>query len=206
MARQQSIDQVADGAALLVGLGNPGPRYEQTRHNIGFMLVDLLAARHGVDITRERFKAQLGQGLMGAKRLICLKPQTFMNLSGQSVGHALSFFALEPASVIVAHDDIDLPFGAVRVKFGGGAGGHKGLRSLDELIGGPGYFRVRLGVGRPEFGDVSDYVLQRFDPVEAASLGDMLEVAANVFESLLAEGLKATQNRYHGETPRGAVI
>ena len=202
MAKEQAIDQVIpQGSTLLVGLGNPGSKYEWTRHNIGFMLIDRLASRWRIDLTRQRFGAFLGQGLIGTRRVCCLKPQTYMNLSGQSVSRAASFFDVSPGAMVVAHDDIDLAFGALRLKLGGGAGGHKGLKSIDQLIGDQNYFRLRLGVGRPEHGDVSGYVLQRFGAMEQAEMGDLLDRACDALEMLLKEGLKATQNAHHNSGP-----
>lgn len=203
MSREKSRAQVDDGALLLVGLGNPGPKYELTRHNIGFLLADHLAARWRIDISREKFKAKYGSGLFGNRKVTLLKPQTFMNLSGQSVGHAAEYLGIGVGGVVAFHDDIDLPFGAIRLKSGGGAGGHNGLRSLDSLLGDRSYFRVRLGVGRPARGDVRDWVLQRFDASEQAELDDWLADAAQATEVLISQGLKEAQNRYHALT-RGA--
>ena len=195
---KQSVDKLPPGPVLFTGLGNPGPKYVGTRHNIGFMVIDHWASRWRIDVTRQRFKAYIGQGHAGDRRVCCLKPQTYMNLSGQSVSRAASFFDMSVGSLVVAHDDIDLPFGAIRLKLGGGAGGHKGLKSIDELMGDRSYFRLRLGVGRPQHGDVSSFVLKRFDDLERAEVGDWLEKASDAFEMLLMEGLKATQNRFHG--------
>lgn len=191
-------DDVAPGKVLFVGLGNPGPKYELTRHNIGFLLADKLGRRWGIDLTRQKFNAAFGSGQGPGRPAVLLKPQTFMNLSGQSVSRAKEFFGLEATALVVAHDDIDLPWGAVRLKLGGGAGGHKGLRSIDQLLGTKDYFRVRLGVGRPAHGDVRNYVLQRFSEMELAELDDVLEVAADATERLLNDGLRAAQNAFHG--------
>jgi peptidyl-tRNA hydrolase, PTH1 family len=190
-------DCVPQGKILFVGLGNPGPKYELTRHNVGFLLADKLGARWGIDLSRTKFNAAMGTGHGAGRSAVLLKPQTFMNLSGQSVGRAKEFFGVEPAAILVAHDDIDLPWGAIRLKIGGGAGGHKGLRSIDQLLGTKEYFRVRIGVGRPEHGDVSNYVLQRFDAMEMAELDDVLDVAADATERLLNDGLRAAQNAFH---------
>jgi PTH1 family peptidyl-tRNA hydrolase len=195
---KQSVDKLSSGPVLFVGLGNPGPKYVETRHNIGFMAVDHWASRWRIDMSRQRFKAFIGQGMATGRRVCMLKPQTYMNLSGQSVSRAASFYDMSVGSLVVAHDDIDLPFGSIRLKRGGGAGGHKGLKSIDELMGDRGYFRLRLGVGRPVHGDVSNFVLKRFDTQERAEIEDWLEGASSAFEMLLNEGLKATQNKFHG--------
>ena len=138
-----------DGRVVVVGLGNPGPEYDKTRHNIGFLVVEELARRLGVAIRDSRFKGRCASAELRGRPVFMLLPQTFMNLSGQSVGPALGFYKLTPASLIVAHDDIDLPVGRVRLKIGGGHGGHNGLRSLDKLLPSNDYWRLRLGVGRP---------------------------------------------------------
>jgi PTH1 family peptidyl-tRNA hydrolase len=194
-------DRVPPGRVLLVGLGNPGPKYELTRHNIGFLLMDKLSRRWAINLGRTRFNADFGSGPGAQRPTVLLKPKTFMNLSGQAVSRAMGFFEVEPTAVIVAHDDIDLPWQTVRIKLGGGAGGHKGLRSIDQLLGTRDYFRIRLGIGRPEHGDVSNYVLQRFNEMQLAELDDVLTVAACAAEMLLRDGLKATQNEFHGAPP-----
>lgn len=147
---------------LFVGLGNPGAKYEKTRHNIGFVAVEAIADAHGFAPFRSKFQGQLAEGRLGPARVMLLKPETFMNLSGQSVGEAMRYFKLEPQDVIVFHDELDLAPGRVKVKTGGGHAGHNGLRSLHEHIGAE-YKRVRLGIGHP--GDkrlVSPYVLHEF--------------------------------------------
>jgi PTH1 family peptidyl-tRNA hydrolase len=199
MASKQS-DQLDAGAALIVGLGNPGPQYELTRHNIGFLLVDRIASRGGFDTNREKFKAHMGQGMCAGRKIIALKPQTYMNLSGQSASRAISFFSLTPGALVAIHDDVDLPFGAIRLKRGGGAGGHNGLRSLDKELGSREYFRIRMGIGRPDKGAVRGYVLGRFDDLQMASMDEWLDRAADALELLLRDGLRQAQNRYHGAT------
>lgn len=147
---------------LIVGLGNPGAKYEKTRHNIGFLAIDAIAGAHGFSSFRGKFQAQLAEGKLGTEKVFALKPETFMNLSGQSVGEAMRFFKLGPEDVIVFHDELDLAPGKLRVKTGGGHAGHNGLRSCHEHIG-PDYHRVRIGIGHP--GDkrlVSAYVLHDF--------------------------------------------
>lgn len=202
MAKQQSRNRLDEGALMLVGLGNPGPKYDLTRHNIGFMLIDHLASRWGLPLSREKFKAQMGSGHSVGRRVILLKPQTYMNLSGQSVSRAAEFFSVGVGAMIVVHDDIDLPFGAVRLKCGGGAGGHNGLKSIDSLMGKRDYFRLRMGVGRPQHGDVSHYVLQRFDAMEQAEMGDFLDRGQAAIETLVSDGLKEAQNKHHGAKGR----
>ena len=133
---------------LVVGLGNPGSRYARNRHNVGFLAVDLIARRHGVSGFRTRFKGEIAEGVIGGERRLLLKPQTYMNGSGESVAETARFFKISPAEIVVIHDEIDLRPGKLRVKCGGGTAGHNGLRSIDALLG-PDFWRVRIGVGHP---------------------------------------------------------
>ena len=151
---------------LLVGLGNPGARYARNRHNIGFMAADAIARRHGFPTFRIRFKGELADAPIGGERVLLLKPQTFMNDSGESVGDAARFFKIPPDDIVVIHDEIDLRPGKLRVKRGGGNAGHNGLRSIDACLG-PDYWRVRIGVGHPGIKElVQPYVLQNFSDEE----------------------------------------
>ena len=159
---------------LWVGLGNPGPKYARNRHNIGFMAVDRIAADHGFGPFRAKFQGELSEGRLGSEKVLLLKPMTFMNLSGQSVGEAMRFYKLEAPDVTVFHDEIDLAPGKVRLKAGGGHAGHNGLRSLHSHIG-PHYDRVRLGVGHPGNKDaVPGYVLHDFTKADEGWLDDIL--------------------------------
>ncbi|MFD1912841.1 aminoacyl-tRNA hydrolase [Halodurantibacterium flavum] len=159
---------------LFAGLGNPGAKYAGNRHNIGFMALDRIAADHGFAPWRSRFQGQLAEGRLGSEKVVLLKPETFMNLSGQSVGEALRFYKLTPADLIVFHDELDLAPGKARVKQGGGHAGHNGLRSIHQHLG-EGYGRVRLGIGHPGHKDrVSAYVLSDFAKAEEAWLDDLL--------------------------------
>ncbi len=159
---------------LFVGLGNPGPKHERQRHNIGFMAVDRIAADHGIAPWRGRFQGEVAEGRLGAEKVVLLKPGTFMNLSGQSVGEAMRFYKLDPADVTVFHDELDLVPGKCRLKQGGGHAGHNGLRSLHQHIG-EDYGRVRLGIGHPGHKDrVSGYVLHDFAKADQDWLDDLL--------------------------------
>ncbi|MGL4279768.1 MAG: aminoacyl-tRNA hydrolase [Albidovulum sp.] len=159
---------------LFVGLGNPGRKYERNRHNIGFMAVDRIAADHGFAPWRARFQGEASEGRLGTERVVLLKPATFMNLSGQSVGEAMRFYKLEPADVTVFHDELDLAPGRLRVKTGGGHAGHNGLRSMHQQIG-EAYARVRIGIGHPGDKDrVADYVLSDFAKADASWIDDLL--------------------------------
>ena len=159
---------------LIVGLGNPGPKYAQNRHNVGFMAVDRIAADHGFSPWRARFQGEIAEGRLGDERVTLLKPATFMNLSGQSVGEAMRYLKLTPAEVIVLHDELDLAPGRVRVKTGGGHAGHNGLRSIHQHIG-EAYRRLRIGIGHPGHKDrVAGYVLSDFAKAEQDGLDDLL--------------------------------
>jgi len=159
---------------LWVGLGNPGAKYAGNRHNIGFMALDRVADDHGFGPWKSKFQAELTEGRLGRDKVILLKPQTFMNLSGQSVGEAMRFYKLTPEDVIVFHDELDLAPGKLRVKSGGGHAGHNGLRSIHQHIGAE-YDRVRLGIGHPGHKDkVASYVLNDFAKAEQDWLDDLL--------------------------------
>jgi len=170
---------------LIVGLGNPGAEYAGNRHNIGFMAVDAIAARHGLGPFRSKFQGALASGTLGGDKVLLLKPQTYMNLSGQAVGQAARFHKLEPADVVVFHDDLDLAPGKVKMKTGGGAAGHNGLRSIDAHLGNA-YRRVRLGIGHP--GDkarVHGYVLSDFAKADKDWLEPLLDALADHVPLLL---------------------
>lgn len=171
---------------LLVGLGNPGAKYAHNRHNIGFMAADRIAADHGFSSWRSKFQGQTCEGRLGSERVTLLKPETFMNLSGQSVGEAMRYLKLSPEDVIVFHDEIDLAPGKVRLKTGGGHAGHNGLRSIHGHIG-PDYERVRMGVGHPGHKDaVPGYVLRDFPKADAEWLDDELRGISDGIADLVA--------------------
>ena len=164
---------------MFVGLGNPGPKYAATRHNIGFMVVDRIADDHGFSPWRTKFQGSITEGTLGAEKILLLKPETFMNLSGQSVGEAARFYKIAPSDIVVFHDEIDLSPGKVKCKSGGGHAGHNGLRSLHAHIGAD-YDRVRLGVGHPGHKDaVPGYVLRDFPKADQGWLEDVLSGVSN---------------------------
>lgn len=164
---------------LFAGLGNPGAKYAQNRHNIGFMALDAIAAGHGFGPWRAKFQGQMAEGMLAGEKIVLLKPATFMNLSGQSVGEAARFYKLDASGVIVFHDELDLAPGKVRVKTGGGHAGHNGLRSIQSHLGAD-YTRVRLGIGHPGHKDlVSQYVLQDFAKADGAWLDDLMRGIAD---------------------------
>jgi len=164
---------------LFVGLGNPGSEYQHHRHNIGFMAVDRIVRRHNFSSEQRKFKGLVSEGMIGGEKILTIKPQTFMNRSGDSVGEAMRFYKLTPADVIVFYDELDLAFAKLKVKTGGGAAGHNGIRSIDQHIG-PEFVRVRMGIGHP--GDkarVTGHVLGNFAKAEEAELDNLLDAVAS---------------------------
>lgn len=192
---------VADQRLLVVGLGNPGPRYQATRHNAGFLVLDVLAARIGGRFRAQRAhnaNADVIEGRLVGVPVVLGKPRTFMNESGGPVVNMARFYKIAPEQIVVVHDELDIPFGAHRLKRGGGDGGHNGLRSITASLGSRDYLRVRVGIGRPPGRqDAADYVLDDFAAAERKALGLELELAADAVELLLQEGLEAAQNRFH---------
>jgi PTH1 family peptidyl-tRNA hydrolase len=173
---------------LWVGLGNPEASMLRQRHNIGFMAIDRIAQRHGFSPWRARFKGWTAEGSVGGQRILALKPGTYMNASGESVQAAASFYKLPPSAITAFHDELDLVPGKVRVKLGGGAAGHNGLRSMDRILGTPDYWRVRLGIGHPGHKDrVTGYVLGDFAKTDTAWLLPLLDAVADQ-APLLADG------------------
>ncbi len=186
-------------AKLIVGLGNPGPKYQWTRHNAGFMVLDRLSHLSGITTSKKSFSGLCGEGSWQGERLILLKPQTFMNLSGRSATEALRFHKLSTADLIVIHDDLDIPFGRVKLKQGGGHAGHNGLRSLSQELGNGDFVRVRIGIGRPVHGDVVNYVLNNFSPEEMTALPRLLDGLVDILEMLVKEGLPKTMSLYNNK-------
>lgn len=189
---------MADDRYLVVGLGNPGPRYAATRHNVGFSVVDLLALRVGGRFKAHKSRCEILEARLAGEPVVLAKPMSFMNESGGPVVGAARFFKVPVERVIVAHDELDLPFGTLRLKRGGGEGGHNGLRSTSASLGSKEYARVRFGIGRPPGRqDPADYVLREFSGAERKELGFLIDQAADAVELLIAEGLEAAQNQYN---------
>jgi PTH1 family peptidyl-tRNA hydrolase len=180
---------------VIVGLGNPGPSYERTRHNAGFLLLGELAAAHGIRLRQERHGAIVGDGVIGPRRCLLALPQTFMNRSGEAVRRILSFTGLDAQALVVVHDDLDLPLGRLRLRRGGGAGGHRGIASVLEHLGTPDFTRLKIGIGRPPEGvPVEGYVLQDFAAAEREAFRETLTRGVAALEVLLARGLEAAMN------------
>lgn len=182
---------------LVAGLGNPGRRHERDRHNVGWMVVEELADRHGASF-RSKFSGRLAEMRVGDARVALLMPETYMNESGRSISAATRFFKVEPTRLLVVHDDVDLERGRLQVRLGGGLAGHNGLRSISQALGTQEFLRLRIGVGRPERGDprdVADFVLAPFEAHEDAA--GLVARATDAVESLVAEGLDETQRRFN---------
>ncbi|GAA4042946.1 aminoacyl-tRNA hydrolase [Arthrobacter methylotrophus] len=185
---------------LIVGLGNPGAEYSHNRHNVGQMALDELASRVGGSFKAHKARAQVVEGRLGigGPRVVLAKPMSYMNVSGGPVSGLAKFFDISPDHVIAVHDEIDIPFNTIRLKIGGGEGGHNGLRDISKALATKDYLRVRVGVGRPPGRmDTADYVLRDFGPAEKKELPFLLDEAADAVELLVTEGLLAAQQKFH---------
>jgi PTH1 family peptidyl-tRNA hydrolase len=185
-----------DGRSLVVGLGNPGPRYDGTRHNVGFACLDLLAERAGVRFADKRQHALIGEGSLAGARVVLAKPRTFMNSSGLAARYLLDRFGVRAERMLVVYDDMDLPLGSLRVRAQGSSGGHNGLNSINAEVGTSAYPRVRIGIGRPARGAI-EHVLARFSREEQAVVDEALARAAEAVEVWLTEGIDAAMNRFN---------
>ena len=198
--KKTHFDQNFTGPAyLLTGLGNPGREYRDNRHNIGFKIIDRLAESMEIDLTRLQSKAFVGSGQVGEVRIILAKPQTYMNLSGEAVAGLSRFYKVPVENLLVIHDDIDLPFGVLRLRPGGGSAGQKGVQSIIEKLGTQDFPRMRFGIGRPSgFKGSSGYVLENFSPQEQKELGYLIDQAVAAVRLFVTDGLEAAMNRYNG--------
>lgn len=193
---------------LVVGLGNPGRQYASTRHNVGWMVLDELASAHAADSFRKKFSGEYAKVIIEGRTAYLLRPETYMNASGRSVQPAAAFFDIEPSNIIALHDELDLPFGEVRIKRGGGHAGHNGLRSMIQHLGAPDFVRIRIGIGRPPpgfRGEVADYVLSSFDPVERAELPDVVKKAADAVRKIASSGIERAMNEVNTR-PKGDKV
>ena len=189
---------------LIVGLGNPGPRYEATRHNVGQMVIDELADRRGETLRAHKAGARVAETWLrpGADKLILAKPNSFMNVSGGPVSSLAKFYGIDSERVVVVHDELDIPFDTIKLKSGGGHGGHNGVRDVAKALGTPEFPRVRVGIGRPPGRqDPADWVLDPFGSLERQNLPNLLADAADAVELLVDEGLVAAQQRHHAPRP-----
>ncbi|GAA1290005.1 peptidyl-tRNA hydrolase [Planotetraspora silvatica] len=192
------IAESGDQRWLVVGLGNPGPEYAGNRHNAGFMVVEELAARMGGRFKVHKSRAEIVEGRSAGARAVLAKPLSYMNLSGGPVKALADFYKVAPVNVIVIHDELDIPYGALRTKLGGGDNGHNGLKSITKSLGTKDYPRIRFGIGRPPGRmDPAAYVLKDFATAERKDLPFLVDRAADMVESLITSGVEATQNRFH---------
>ncbi len=185
---------------LIVGLGNPGSSYQATRHNVGWWICDILAKRAGVEFSKKsKFEGYFAQTRLAGHKVALLKPTTYMNRSGRSVTAALGFFDAAFEDLLVVHDDVDLNPGRIKIKLGGGSGGHKGIKSIVQSLGTDEFYRLRFGVGRPEnpLMETSDFVLAKIPPALMGKFGEAADRAADAVEFFLEAGLTETQNRFH---------
>jgi len=186
---------------MIVGLGNPGPEYEETKHNVGFWLVDSFAARHTISLSEKRGQARLGQGRLrlpsGEIDLLLVQPQTYMNRSGRSVQSLLHLFGISPSEMIVVYDDLDLPCGRIRIRAKGSAGGHRGVASIIAAVGTDAFIRLRIGIGRDPSQDPADYVLTPFRPEELKQVEESIDKGVEALPLLLEGRITEAMNRFH---------
>lgn len=183
---------------IIVGLGNPGKRYSATRHNVGFETIDLLAKRNNIDVKQLKHRALYGKGHINGKKVMLVKPQTFMNLSGQSLLDVVQFYKIDTENIIVVYDDVDIELGSIRVREKGSSGSHNGMKSIIYQIQTDQFPRVRIGIGKSQFGDLSDYVLSEFQKDEIPVILETIEKAALACETIVIEGVLAAMNKYNG--------
>jgi PTH1 family peptidyl-tRNA hydrolase len=183
---------------LILGLGNPGRRYQFTRHNIGFMVLEKIAAQWEVDLKQKSFDALWNRGKIAGINVLLALPQTYMNLSGNAARKLLAYFKMDISNLIVIHDDLDLPFGKLRLKTGGGDAGHKGLKSITTCLGSADFMRVRMGIGKPsDKSRIEDYVLERFGSEEAAMLQQIIQLASEAATEIVLSGMQTAMVKYH---------
>jgi PTH1 family peptidyl-tRNA hydrolase len=197
----------AEAAALIVGLGNPGREYAGNRHNVGFMTADRWVAAHALTFNKIQHHAIIAQGRRGERRVIVAKPQTYMNESGRAVGALLRFYKIPIEQLLVIYDELDLPFGTIRLRPDGGAGGHNGMRSIIQHLGGNQFARLRVGIGRPPGRmDPAAFVLQDFGRDETAELDAVLDRAGQAIDAFLAAGITAAMNQFNPTPPRDRMV
>lgn len=183
---------------VIAGLGNPGNRYDNTRHNVGFEAIDLLAHKYSISITKLKFKALSGEGIIGGKRVMLVKPQTFMNLSGESLREIMEWYKLPIDRLLVIYDDIDLDMGKIRVRGKGSSGTHNGMKSIIYQLQNDGFPRVRIGIGKPPAGwDLADYVLSKFGPESRKIMNESQEKACDAVATFLSQDLNSAMNIYN---------
>ena len=185
---------------LIVGLGNPGKEYENTRHNVGFNVIDILAKEYDISVTKIKHKALIGEGRIGSEKVLLVKPQTYMNLSGESVREFIDYYKIDPETeMIVIYDDIDLEPGQIRIRKKGSAGGHNGIKNIIAQLGTQNFYRIKVGVGaKPKGWDLADYVLGRFSSKEREVVDAAIQDAADAVDMIIEKGIDAAMNHYNG--------
>ena len=184
---------------IIAGLGNPESKYDETRHNIGFRLIDELAVRNGITFSDRKHNGLVGKGIISGEKVILLKPLTYMNLSGECVGPAADYYKVEPENVIILFDDISLDVGRIRIRKKGSAGGHNGIKSIIAHLGSENFLRLKFGVGdKPKEMDLADYVLGRFSSQDEATVSEGIKRACEAVECMIGEGCDAAMNKYNG--------
>ncbi len=205
--RSSEAEASPEAAALIVGLGNPGREHVNNRHNVGFMAADRWAAAHAISFNKIQHHAIIAMGRSGERRIIAAKPQTYMNDSGRAVGALLRFYKIPVEQLLVIFDDLDLPFGALRLRADGGAGGHNGMRSIIQHLGGNRFARLRFGIGRPPGRmDPAAFVLQDFNRDEAAALDSLLDRAEQAIDTFLSAGITTAMNQFNTTPPRDRTV
>jgi peptidyl-tRNA hydrolase, PTH1 family len=190
---------------LIVGLGNPGAKFDRTRHNIGFDLVDQLAKRWQISVAdQKKFQGLVGEGWVNRQKIVLLKPQTFMNLSGQSVRAVLDWYKLEPTEVLVLYDDLDLPLGRLRIRLSGSAGGHNGMKSIISHLGTNSFPRLRMGIGKSDDETIA-HVLGKFSAAESEIVNETLQVAADAVDLSVGAGVEKAMNKYNSRSPKSSA-
>jgi PTH1 family peptidyl-tRNA hydrolase len=204
MSRQRESRQSSANSWLIVGLGNPGARYAATPHNLGFMVVDYLADHQDISLAKKTMEAHWGKGHLDGNAVVLAQPQTYMNVSGRAVAQLLRFFDLTPQNLVVIHDDLDVPGGRLKLSLGGGAGGHRGVLSIAEILKTQEFYRVKMGIGRPPaVMAAEDYVLKPFPREDWEAVASLVERAAQAVVILITKGLTAAQNQFHGAASDG---
>ncbi|HBH3577210.1 TPA: aminoacyl-tRNA hydrolase [Clostridioides difficile] len=184
---------------VVVGLGNPGKKYEKTRHNVGFDVIDILAKEYNISVTKIKHKALIGEGRVGTEKVLLVKPQTYMNLSGETLIEIYKYYKVDLSNIVVVYDDIDLEVGKIRIRKKGSGGTHNGMKSITKCLGSNDFPRVRVGVSKPEVGqDLADFVLSRFRKEESDNINEALEKAAYAIDSIIRENIDMSMNKYNG--------
>ena len=182
---------------LIAGLGNPGKKYEKTRHNLGFMVIDELARRNSVSVDKSKFKSLTGEFKLGGEKVILMKPQTYMNLSGEAIREAVNFYKIDLKNLLVIYDDLDIPMGALRIRTSGSSGTHNGMKSVGSQLGSRDFPRVRIGIGSNEDDNLIDFVIGKPSKSEEAVLSDTVSEAAHAVECYIADGIDKAMNRFN---------